>query len=232
MNQPGYTDYIMDLNIKDISTLLQLPEKKISALIKSKELPSEKVNDKFFFNKQKIIEWALGRNIPLNLSNHEKLSEYRLDSLSALLDPAAFYYDCRLEEKTFIEQMIGLINLDESVDKDIIIQLLRSREALMSTAIGNGVSFPHPRIPLALGNNKPLINFFFPQKLLDLKSIDNKPVHTIILIISQTIKQHLSILARISFLISKEIFHAALKNRKSYEEIIDLINQIENNENG
>jgi len=222
----------MDLNIKDISTLLQLPEKKISALIKSKELPSEKVNDKLFFNKQKIIEWALSRNIPLNLSNHEKLREYHLDSLSSLLDPDAFFYDCRLEEKTFIEQMVGLINLDESVDKNIIIQLLRSRESLMSTAIGNGVSFPHPRIPLALGNDKPLINFFFPQKLLNLKSIDDKPVHTVILIISQTIKQHLSILARLSFLITKEIFHAALKERKSYEEIVDLICQIENNENG
>ncbi|MFA4924723.1 MAG: PTS sugar transporter subunit IIA, partial [Ignavibacteriaceae bacterium] len=59
-------------------------------------------------------------------------------------------------------------------------------------------------------------------------SLDGKPVHTIILMISQTIKQHLSLLAHLSFLLSKETFRFALENRLNYKEILDIIAHIEN----
>jgi PTS system nitrogen regulatory IIA component len=217
----------LDLTIKDISTLLLKPEKEIQSLIKQKEIPFQTIQDKLLFNKQQIIEWALSRNIPLNISNHKKMSEYHVKTLNNLLDHNSFFYDCALSEKLYIEQMVDLINLEKNIDKGIIVHLLKNREELMSTAIGNGISLPHPRIPLMVGRNKPLINFFFPKKPLDLKSLDGKPVHTIILMISQTIKQHLSLLAHLSFLLSKETFRFALESRLSYKEIIDIISHIE-----
>ncbi|MCK9212766.1 MAG: PTS sugar transporter subunit IIA [Ignavibacteriaceae bacterium] len=221
----------MDLTIKDISVLLLKPEKEIQGLIKKKEIPFQTINDKLLFNKQQIIEWALSRNIPINISNHEKMSEYHVETLNTILDENSFFYDCDLSEKTYIEQMVNLIDLEKNVDKGIIVQLLKNREELMSTAIGNGISLPHPRIPLMVGKNKPLINFFFPKNPLDLKSLDEKPVHTIILMISQTIKQHLSMLAHLSFLLSQEAFRFALANRLNYKEIIDIISHIEDTRN-
>lgn len=217
----------MDLTIKDISILLLKPEKEIQALIKKKEMPAQTINDKLLFNKQQIIEWALSRNIPINISNHEKMSEYHVETLNTILEESSFFYDCDLSEKTYIEQMVNLLDLEKNVDKGIIVQLLKNREELMSTAIGNGISLPHPRIPLMVGKNKPLINFFFPKEPLDLKSLDGKPVHTIILMISQTIKQHLSILAHLSFLLSQESFRNALEKRFDYREMINIITQIE-----
>ncbi|PJA99426.1 MAG: hypothetical protein CO128_03690 [Ignavibacteriales bacterium CG_4_9_14_3_um_filter_30_11] len=217
----------LDLTIKDIAKLLFIPEKEILSLIKKKEIPSQMVNDKLLFNKQQIIEWALNRNIPINISDHEKMKEYQVKSLNTLLNEKSFFYKCSLSENFYIEQMVNLIELDKSVDKGIIVQLLKNREELMSTAIGNGISLPHPRIPLMVGRNKPLINIYFPNKSLDLKSLDGKPVHTIILLISQTIKQHLSILAHLSFLLSKETFRFALENRLNFKEIIDIISHIE-----
>jgi len=35
------------------------------------------------------------------------------------------------------------------------VQLLRNREEMMSTAIGNGISLPHPRVPLMVGKKLP-----------------------------------------------------------------------------
>ena len=217
----------MDLTIKDISILLLKPEKEIQGLIKKKEIPYQTINDKLLFNKQQIIEWALSRNIPLNITNYKKMSEYVVKTFNTILDKNSFFYKCDFAEKVYIEQMVNLIKLEKNVNKGIIIQLLKNREELMSTAIGNGISLPHPRIPLMVGRNKPLINFFFPQKPLDLKSIDNKPVHTIILLISQTIKQHLGLLAHLSLLLSKETFRRALENRLSYKEIMEIIIKIE-----
>ena len=217
----------MDLTIKDISVLLLKPEKEIQGLIKKKEIPFQTIKDKLLFNKQQIIEWALSRNIPINISNHEKLSEYHVDTLNTILDENSFFYNCDLSGTTYIEQMVNLLDLEKNVDKVIIVQLLKNREELMSTAIGNGISLPHPRIPLMVGKNKPLINFFFPKEQLDLKSLDGKPVHTIILMISQTIKQHLSMLAHLSFLLSQESFRNALEKRFDYREIINIITEIE-----
>ena len=216
----------MDFTIKDVSVLLARPEKEIQNLIKANEIPVQIINDKFFFNKQQIVEWALIRNIPINISNHKNMTEYQVKALNTILDQDSFYYDCALTEDSYLEQMLNMVHLDANVDKGIIIQLLKNREALMSTAIGNGISLPHPRIPLMVGRN-PLINFFFPQTPLDLKSIDGKPVHTIILLVSQTIKQHLSLLAHLSFLLSKETFRAALENRLSCHDLLDIINHIE-----
>lgn len=217
----------MDLTTKDISHLLMLPEKEIQQFIKKKEIPFQILHEKVFFNKHQIIEWALGRNLPINISDQKKFSEYHIDTLSILLDQGSFHYNCDLTEFSYIEQMIASIDLEKTVDREIIIQLLKNREEMMSTAIGNGISLPHPRVPLMIGKNKPLIHFFFPQKLLELKSIDGKPVHTLILLISQTIKQHLSLLAHLSFLLSKEPFRFALENRLEYKEIVDIITNIE-----
>lgn len=217
----------MDLTVKDIANLLLKSDKEVQGLIKKKEIPFQLVNDKMLFNKQQIIEWALSRNIPINISGHKKMTEYHVKTLNNVLDQNSFFYNCNFSENLFIEQMVNLIDLENNVDRDIIVQLLKNREELMSTAIGNGISLPHPRIPLMIGRNKPVINFFFPERLLKLKSLDGKPVHTIILLISQTIKQHLSLLAHLSFLLSKETFRFALENRLNYKEIIDIINHIE-----
>src|SRR3989339_846140 len=204
-----------------------LPEKEVQHLIKKKEIPFQFLHDKVVFNKKQIIEWALGRNYPINVSGHQKLSEYHIETVSTLLGKESFHYKCELNESSYIEQMVTQINFEKNVDREIIIQLLKSRESMMSTAIGNGISLPHPRVPLMVGRNKPLINFFFPIKQLDLKSIDGKPVHTIILLISQTIKQHLSLIAHLSFLLSNQAFRFALENRLDSREILDIIKKIE-----
>jgi Phosphotransferase system mannitol/fructose-specific IIA domain (Ntr-type) len=221
----------LDLTINDISHLLMLPAKEVQLLIKRKEIPSHLVQDKTVFNKQQIIEWALAHNMPLNISGHKKLVEYRLDTINTLLEKNSFHYECSFSEESYIEQMISEINFEKNVDREIIVQLLKNREEMMSTAIGNGISLPHPRVPLMIGKNKPLINFFFLSKPLELKSIDGRPVHTIVLVISQTIRQHLSVLAHLSFLLSMETFRFALENRLPVKETLDIIKKIEDARN-
>lgn len=222
-----YEDDVLDLTIQDISTLLMMSEKEIKNHIKKKEIPFQKIQDNIYFNKQQIIEWALGRNIPLNISNDTKLNEYHIETLTNLLEPSSFFYNCDLSKEMYIDQMVELIDIETTIDKDIIVQLLKNREQLMSTAIGHGISLPHPRIPLMVGRDKPLINIFFPRNPLDLQSIDEKPVHTIILIISQTIKQHLSLLAHLGFLLSNDKLRSALEQRYPYKDLIQIIDSIE-----
>lgn len=218
----------MDLNISDISRLLLKPERDILHLVRKKEIPFNIVQDRIVFNKHHIIEWALERNLPMNISNAGKFTEYRIRDIRSLMNPGAFFYDCELEPGTHIEKMISMIQLEPDVDREIIVQLLKSRERMMSTAIGNGIALPHPRVPLMVGHDRPLINFFFLRNPIELNSVDGKPVHTVILLISQTINQHLSLLAHISFLLSKPSFYEVIEKRENYDGIIATVTKIEN----
>ena len=217
----------MKLLIKDVSSLLMITEKEINHMIRKNEIPFQILQDKVWFNKQQIIEWALTRNRPINLSGSTRFEEFQIKTIVPLLGEKSFFYQCVFTESGYIDQMVAMVQFDASVDRDVVGQLLKSREQLMSTAIGNGIALPHPRIPLIVGRDKPLINFFFPQTPLNLNSIDGKPVHSIILIISQTIKQHLSLLAHLSFLLSQGEFHDALSQRKPFQELIGIIEKLE-----
>ncbi|MCU7490372.1 MAG: PTS transporter subunit EIIA [Ignavibacteria bacterium] len=217
----------MDLSIKDVANLLMLEKKEIEKLVKKKLIPSQTIQDKVRFNKQAIIEWALLNNKPLNLSDSAQFSEFRFDGLSAILDEESFYPNCGFTEGNYIEEMVRMLRLKEDIDRNVITELLISREKLMSTAIGNGISLPHPRIPIILGREKPLVCFFFPEKPLNIESVDGEAVHTLILLVSQTIKQHLYMLAHLSYLLSKEEFRLALKGRKAAGEVLRLVSELE-----
>jgi PTS system nitrogen regulatory IIA component len=198
----------MNLEKNDITKLLLISEKELNKLIKNKEIPFVIINDKPLFNKQQIIEWALTKNYKLNIGGNEKLEEYNIISINNLLSQDSFFYECDFTEDDYIDKMTSLLKTD--ADKEIIAALLHNRETLMSTSIGNGISLPHPRVPILLGQEKPLLNFFFVKEPLKIDSVDGKPVHTFILLISQSIKQHLSLLAHLSYLLSKELFRFPL----------------------
>ncbi|MCU7497268.1 MAG: PTS transporter subunit EIIA [Ignavibacteria bacterium] len=217
----------MDLSIKDVANLLMLEKKEIEKLVKKKLIPSKIIQDKVRFNKQAIIEWALLNNKPLNLSDSSHFSEFRFDGLTSILDEESFYLNCSFTESDYVEEMVRMLRLKEDIDRNVIAELLISREKLMSTAIGNGIALPHPRIPIILGREKPLICFFFPEKPLNIESVDGEAVHTLILLVSQTIKQHLFMLAHLSYLLSKEEFRKALKNRIPTGEILRLVSGLE-----
>ena len=217
----------MDVSVKDISLLLMMSEKDVLGLVKRKEIPFQSVYDKIAFNKQQIVEWALTRNIPINVSNVKNMEEYQVKTLGSVLDRSAFFYDCGFSKETYIEQMVDLVDFGINVDKEVIVQLLKNREEMMSTAVGHGISLPHPRIPLMVGRDKPLLAFFFLKNPIDLDALDGKPVHTIVLLISQTIKQHLSLLAHLSFLLLNDELRHALENRLDYGELLGIISRIE-----
>ncbi len=217
----------MDLKIKDIAHLLVKSEKDVLKLVKANDIPHSVIQDRVVFNKDKVIEWALGRNVPLNISGNAHFEEYQIKSLLPLLNKQSFIYNCSFTEELYIEQMIQLVSFDKSIDRNVVVQLLKSREQMMSTAIGHGISLPHPRIPLVIGRDKPLIHFFFPNAFLNLHALDGKPVHTLILIISQTTKQHLSLLAHLSHLLSKKEMRQAMKTRQPYTDLLALIKSTE-----
>jgi len=113
--------------------------------------------------------------------------------------------------------------LPPHVDMEKLFTEILQREALISTGVGRGIAIPHPRKPMLDENETPLVAVGFPAIPIDWNTQDGSKVHTVFLIISSSVKQHLGTLSKINFLCQQEKFHSLIINRASRDEIVAAI---------
>ncbi|MGA2089997.1 MAG: PTS sugar transporter subunit IIA [Endomicrobiales bacterium] len=105
-----------------------------------------------------------------------------------------------------------------------IIETVLEREKLGSTGIGQGVAIPHGKTDFlteqigALGIS---------QKGVEFNSLDGEPVHLLFLLVgpADTAGQHLKALSRISRLLKDRFFRQALREAKTVDEAVSIIEQ-------
>lgn len=141
-------------------------------------------------------------------------------TLNELLQRGGVYYNIQGES---IEEILGdlldTIALPDSCDRQEVLTAMLEREALMPTALGEGIAVPHPRNPLIPEQKDQLVSVCFPERPIPWQALDGKPVHTIICILSSTPRDHLRTLSRISYLCRQEAFNTLLAHRADRKEI-------------
>jgi PTS system nitrogen regulatory IIA component len=215
----------MELDTIQVAALLSLAESEVRNLARSGKLPHLDLEGPLRFNRQAILEWALGRGHPLAFTLDE-VEPTGLPRLRDLFIPKHFYYD--LPGETFAEVLragLDAFQLPPEADKELLYDLLVSREKLMTTALGEGLALPHLRVPLVLNVPEPTLGIFFTVKPIDMGALDGKPVHTMFLLLTHTPKQHLELLARLAFLFRRPDFVRLLRDRAKSASIIEFINE-------
>ena len=96
-----------------------------------------------------------------------------------------------------LKELVGLLQLDEKEDA-MLFKMLKRRETLGSTGIGQNIAIPHCR---SLVVNK--LRVAFGRKLdgIDFNAIDNKPVNYFFLIVAPPLEvsnQYLPVLGKIA----------------------------------
>jgi PTS system nitrogen regulatory IIA component len=127
----------------------------------------------------------------------------------------------------FLAGFIDRVPLPPLTNKDRLLAALLEREALMSTGIGRGVALPHPRNPVIDDESRQFVSLAFPAHPLEWKALDGKLVHTALLIVSASAKQHLQILSKVNFLCRQESFYQLLLVKASREQIVQAIRDAE-----
>ena len=130
-------------------------------------------------------------------------------------------------KKEVIEELVELLVKAGAIEKKIktkLIEILVAREALGSTAIGQGVASPHGKcehvgkLTAALGISKKGINF---------DSLDGESAYIFFLLAApiDSAGPHLKALARISRLLKDKYFRENLKSSRDEKAILTLITQ-------
>jgi PTS system nitrogen regulatory IIA component len=126
-----------------------------------------------------------------------------------------------------LTNLIKTVMLPPEISREVLVQAVLEREALMSTAVGHGIALPHPRNPIIANPQDQFVVIGFLRRQVDWKALDGKPVHTALLIVSSSAKLHLHTLSRINFFCQQESFRELLQNRVSRQRIIEVIQEAE-----
>jgi PTS system nitrogen regulatory IIA component len=213
----------MELNSKEAASLLGITDQSVRELAHTGKLPHLDTRGPLRFNRQSVLEWALARGHSLNFGV-EELETGGLPPILELFAPDCFYYD--VPGRAFGEVLrsaLEVFKLPGEADKELIYDLLISREKLMTTALGDGLAAPHLRVPVVVNAPGPVLGIFFTREPIDMGALDGKPVHTLFLLLSLNPRQHLELLARLAFFFRQASFVELLRERAQPEAIRDWV---------
>ncbi len=221
----------MQLQVKDAAKLFNVSEKTIYRWIAESGLPAMRINKQYRFNKTELLEWATSHkvNVPPGTGLIEAPDDAPLPGFSEALQAGGVHYRVGGNDKeTVLREVVSLLRIPDTMDREFLLRILLEREALGSTAIGDGIAIPHVRNPIVLRVARPMITLCFLERPIDFHAIDGKPVDILFTLISPTIREHLHVLSSIAFAVHNPQFKSALKRQASREEILAAADAVEN----
>jgi PTS system nitrogen regulatory IIA component len=213
----------MKLLVKDAARLLNVSEKTIYRWIKQGSIPAYRLNDQYRFNRAELLEWATSRRISISpeiFREEESEAEPPADFVAALRAGGIYYRIGGDDKPGVLRQVVETMRLPAEVDRDFLYEVLLAREALGSTAIGDGIAVPHVRNPVILHLERPMVTLCFLERPVDFGALDGRPVGTLFTLISPTVRAHLHLLSRLSFTLRDPRFKKAVLGPAAREEIL------------
>ncbi|MDE2221529.1 MAG: PTS sugar transporter subunit IIA [Candidatus Omnitrophica bacterium] len=220
----------MHISLRDIVSLFHVPESTIHRWITKGGMPCVKVNDQCHFNYIELLEWTLANKIDLTaeiLALGER-ENGRPGTLYHTLKNGGIHYDVPGESRVEVLQaLVDVLPMPPKTNKQSLCDMLLKREELMSTAIGGGIAIPHVRNPVVLQVVESSAALCFLKKPVDFKALDGQPVSVIFGLLSSSVKEHLSLLARLAFCLQQEVLLQALQHKSAPEQILAQIRLLE-----
>jgi len=220
----------MFLKVTAIAEVLGVPEKTVLNWIKNQGLPAYKQNDRYQINRVDLLEWATnhGVSIPPDVFATSEEQRNRL-KVSDALRQGGIHYDLPGETPAAaLKEVIARLTLPTYLDPEYLLQTLLAREALGSTALGDGIAIPHVRNPIVGQTLEPAICLCFLKNPIDFDAVDGKPVTILFTLITPNVTVHLNLLAKLAFLLHDQPFKELLHRPGSEAEILSAITALEN----
>lgn len=150
--------------------------------------------------------------------------------LSQLLSEDAIFLDIKDTNKwDLISKLTDVLAETKQIQRESlnpIHEALVERENSMSTGMENGVAIPHCCVDII---NETVVSLGISKEGIDFNSIDGKPTHLVILLVTpkNKTKMHIKTLAEIAKLLNHEESRKRLVNASSAEETLRIIREEE-----
>ena len=220
----------MNLTVRDVCGLLNVPEKIVYRWIGQGILPANRVDEQYRFNRAELLEWATSRGITVaaDLFEEPESMAAPLPGLAQALQAGGIVHGLRGTDKaSVLRAMVEHLRVPDDLDREFLLHVLLARENLQSTGIGEGVAIPHVRNPIVLHVPRPIVTLCFLDQPIDFGALDGKPVHALFSLICPTVRAHLALLSRLSFALHDERFKRVIAERGPADEVLAEARRVE-----
>lgn len=219
----------MHLTVADVAGLLRTSTKQIYRWIDEGELACNWFHDQPRFNRTELLEWATERRIPIAIEQFldDEGDDPNFPTLVDSLRAGGVHSHVGgADRKSVLCSAVSTMKLPPS-ERETMVEILLAREATGSTGIGEGIAIPHVRHPVVMAGVPASISLCFLDQPVDFCALDGKPIHTLFLMISTTVRGHLQSLAKLSSALHDSAFKTAVLHRESAEEILREAERVE-----
>ena len=143
------------------------------------------------------------------------------------MERGGIFYDVGGDQReAVLRSAVELIPNINPSDVDLVYETLLEREILASTGIGHGIALPHPRSSLRL-LDMPQITTCYLSQSVDFEAVDGQPVSVLMVLLSRSTKQHVTMLSKLSFHLRDAGFRNFLLTRPTKTDIFNAISEME-----
>lgn len=216
----------MELNLQDMAARLGVAETTVQRWLREADIPCQQVGDnRYRFEPARVLQWAAARGLTSDLGPAAGPGALRLANL---VEAGGILYDVPGGNKdAVLEQTVQRMRLPADLDPQALLRHLLAREALGSTAIGDGIALPHVRDGKLVRGPAPVLALAFLRRPVDFDAPDGKPVDCLLVIATPTVPVHLELLSRIAAVLRDPGVKAALARHASRDEILAALRRVE-----
>ena len=220
----------MQWSVRDVAERLNVSEKTVLRWVKNDKLPASRIGGQLHFNRAELLEWASARKLklPQALFYGENEQHERMPSFADSLAIGGIFHAVGGSDKpSVLRAIVDLLKLPDSVNRESLYRMLIAREALASTAVGDGIAIPHPRNPIVLRVIQPLVTLCLLKQPVNFGALDGQPVYALFTLVSSAPRIHLHLLARLSYILRQNSFKTLLAGRAAAAAILAEVQRAE-----
>ena len=219
----------MILTIKDVSQRLNLPIETVHRWIRQGKIPMQSNHGNYSIRSEMLERWAAEHQLGCHAEPQAgAMDEPDFDGILPAIQRGGVYYRIGGKDRdAVLKSAVTLLPQIESKDHDLIYNALVEREQLASTGIGHGIALPHPRTNPGIALSLPQITICFLLHPVDFQAIDDRPVSVLMLLLSPTTKQHVTMLSKLSYYLRNRNFREIVLAQPVQSDIFDAIAKLE-----
>ena len=219
----------MMLSIKDVATRLNLPIETVLRWVRQGKIPMQSIRGEYVIRLAMLERWATDHKLDVHTPAAMVASDVEpdFDGILPAMERGGIFYDVGGDQReAVLRSAVELIPNINPSDVDLVYETLLEREILASTGIGHGIALPHPRSSLRL-LDMPQITTCYLSQSVDFEAVDGQPVSVLMVLLSRSTKQHVTMLSKLSFHLRDAGFRKFLLTRPTKTDIFNAISEME-----
>jgi nitrogen PTS system EIIA component len=219
----------MMLSIKDVAARLNLPIETVLRWVRQGKIPMQSIRGEYVIRFAMLERWATDHKLDVHTPAAMVASDVEpdFDGILPAMERGGIFYDVGGDQReAVLRSAVELIPNINPSDVDLVYETLLEREILASTGIGHGIALPHPRSSLRL-LDMPQITTCYLSQSVDFEAVDGQPVSVLMVLLSRSTKQHVTMLSKLSFHLRDAGFRNFLLTRPTKTDIFNAISEME-----